>query len=510
MTDSRLHPRSVVTRTTSGEMQPILPGFHPDPTICRVGDDFFLATSSFEYFPGVPIFRSADLVSWRQIGNVFDRRSQFRRGEAGPSSGIYAPTLRHHDGRFWLIATNTSEFDDGQIIVQATDPAGPWSEPVFVREAIGIDPDLAWGDDGTCYLTWHDLDFVRGGAGILQAPLDPETGELLTVPYPIWQGTGMVAAEGPHLHHIGDWWYIVLAEGGTERGHAVTIARAPRPEGPYEACPHNPVLTRRSSGHLVQNTGHADLVDTPDGGWAAVYLGVRATGSTPKFHVLGRETFVAGIDWVDGWPQIDTAAFDVPVPDTSFHDDFTGDDLDTRWVVPGGEPADVAVLDAEGGLNLRPASGAVLPKLCCRVRDLRWSAFMEVEGTAGLCLRIDDRHWYGMESDGMTVRARAQIGDVQQVLGEVRAGGDNVTLRIEAVDPPVPGTPGASSGPDEIVLSVDTGGSRIELARLDGRYLSTEVAAGFTGRMLGIVPGTVPGRVHSFAYTARYSQGAQL
>src|SRR5690606_29267786 len=190
--------------------------------------------------------------------------------------------------------------------------AGPWSEPVFVREAIGIDPDLAWDDDGTCYLTWHDLDFVRGGKGIIQAPVDPMTGELLAPAYPVWQGSGMIAAEGPHLHRVGDWWYLMLAEGGTERGHSVTIARAPHPSGPYEACPHNPILTRRSTGHPVQNTGHADLVERSDGSWAAVYLGVRVQGSTPGFHVLGRETFLAGVEWIDGWPQFDVGHFDVP------------------------------------------------------------------------------------------------------------------------------------------------------------------------------------------------------
>ena len=127
----------------SGAVRPIIPGFHPDPTICRVGEDYYLATSSFEYFPGAPIFHSRDLVTWQQIGNILDRRSQFRLGNGGPSTGIYAGTLRHHDGRFWFITTNVSEFGEGHLLVHAEDPAGPWSEPVLIPEATGIDPDLA-------------------------------------------------------------------------------------------------------------------------------------------------------------------------------------------------------------------------------------------------------------------------------------------------------------------------------------------------------------------------------
>src|SRR6478735_5604408 len=198
---------------------PVIPGFHPDPTICRVGFDYFLATSSFEYFPGAPIFHSRDLVTWTQIGNILTRRSQFRAGTSGPSTGIYGSTLRHRDGHFWFVTTNVSDFESGQLIVHATDPAGPWSDPVFVPEAIGIDPDLCWDDDGACYLTWHVLDFTVGGQGIRQAPIDLATGELLEPAYPVWQGSGMPMAEGPHLYHIGDSWYMMLAEGGTERGH---------------------------------------------------------------------------------------------------------------------------------------------------------------------------------------------------------------------------------------------------------------------------------------------------
>ena len=275
--------------------RPVLPGFHPDPSICRVGDTYYLVTTSFEYAPGVPIFRSTDLRSWEQIGHVLDRPSQLDVSKAGPSGGIFAPTLRHHDGRFWMITTNWSD-DGGQLLVHAEDPAGPWSEPVRIPSAMGIDPDLAWDDDGTCLMSYAGFG-PDGGEGIVQSAIDPLTGEVLTERRWLWSGTGGKFPEGPHLYRIGEWWYLLIAEGGTERGHAVTIARSRSPQGPFESNPANPLLTHRGTDEPVQNTGHADLVERPDGGWAIVYHGVRARGSSPEWHVLGRETFADEVVW---------------------------------------------------------------------------------------------------------------------------------------------------------------------------------------------------------------------
>jgi beta-xylosidase len=302
----------------SGAETPVVPGFYPDPTVCRVGSDYYLAHSSFEYFPGAPLFHSRDLLTWTQVGNILDRRSQFRRDDVRPSTGIYGSTLRHHDELFWFVTTNVSDFASGQLLVHTADPAGHWSDPVLVPEAIGIDPDLCWDEHGQCYLTWNALDFSGGSQGIRQAPIDLATGRLTRPHYAVWQGSGQAAAEGPHLYRIGDLWYLLLAEGGTERGPCVTVARGSHPWGPFVGCPWNPVLTHRSTIHPVQNVGHADLVEAPAGGWAAVYLGVRPRGSTPGFHVLGRETFLAGVAWVDGWPVFDEGRFDVSAANTLF------------------------------------------------------------------------------------------------------------------------------------------------------------------------------------------------
>lgn len=461
---------------------PIVPGFYPDPTICRVGSDYYLANSSFEYFPGAPVFHSKDLVTWSQLGHILTRRTQFRLGDPRPSTGIYGSTLRHHDGRFWFATTNVSDFGSGQVIVHAEDPAGPWSEPVFVPDAIGFDPDLAWDDDGRCYLTWKAL---AGDEGVRQARLELSTGELTGPSYPVWPGSGLAAPEGPHLYRIGDYWYLLLAEGGTERGHCVTVARGRTPQGPFEPCPDNPVFTHRSTVHPVQNIGHADLVPTTDGHWAAVYLGVRPRGSTPSFHVLGRETFLAGVDWTDGWPVFDEDRYDVPAIRTAFADDFPADRLDQRWVVPGGEPSNVAVRHPAGGLELRGL-------LCARIRDLAWVATATFAGAGQFSLRLDDRHWYGLIFRDSVVRAVARIGDVEHELGSVAADGDTVALRIESAPPR------EHAGPDSVILFTD--GVR-ELGRLDGRYLSTEVAGGFTGRMLALGSADAPTHVLSVTYT---------
>ena len=176
----------------------------------------------------------------------------------------------------------------------------------------GSAPELSvLDDDGTCYVTYCSTD--PDLPGIAQARVDLAAGTLLGDPVRLWSGTGLAFPEAPHLYRREGLWYLMIAEGGTERGHAVSIARSDRPDGPFEPAPGNPLLSHRSTTHPVQNTGHADLVRTADGTWAVVYLGVRPRGVTPMFHVNGRETFLAGVDWVDGWPVVDELRYARPV-----------------------------------------------------------------------------------------------------------------------------------------------------------------------------------------------------
>ena len=470
---------------------PVLAGFHPDPSVCRVGEDYYLACSSFEYFPGVPIFHSRDLVHWRQIGNALDRPSQLRLSRAWSSGGIYAPTLRHHDGRFWLVTTNASS-EGGNLLVTATDPAGPWSEPVMLPGVPGIDPDLAWDEDGTCWCTV---------AGVSQVRLDPHTGKTIGEQYRIWSGTpGAKAPEAPHLYRIGEYWYLLIAEGGTERGHAVSVARGTAPAGPFEPCPANPILTHRGKEHPVQNTGHADLVQGPDGSWWMVFLGVRPGGGTPGWHVLGRETFLAPVEWVDGWPVVGEVAsdlFGVPWPLQAaaaepVRDDFDDSALRPQWISLRDRPAECCTTtDRPGWLTLR-ARGASLDEadvvfvgrrqqhLSCRADVLVDAS----EGRGGLAVRLDEHHHYEIEAGGGEVRVVARIGPLRTVVASrpVAAGPVGLGVQINEIRAQDP-----RGGPDTVsfVVADPEGGSTV-LATLDGRYLSTEVAGGFTGRVIGM------------------------
>ncbi|WP_207797241.1 glycoside hydrolase family 43 protein [Arthrobacter glacialis] len=474
--------QSIITeRMLSAAEHPVIRGFHPDPSICRVGDDYYLVNSSFEYSPGVPLWRSSDLVNWTQIGNILDRADQFSAGAAGSNGGIYAPTIRHHDGRFWMITTNVSG-EPGQLLVSATNPQGPWSAAVIIPGLNGIDPDLAWGDDGTCYVTFCSNDPET--SGIAQVRVDLEHGIALEAPRRLWQGTGLAYPEGPHLFRRGEWWYLLISEGGTERGHAITMARSRSPQGPFESAPNNPLFSRRSTTFPTQNTGHADFIECADGSWAMVYLGVRPRGGTPLFHVNGRETFVAKIEWDrSGWPTIVPDGFAVPAPH-GFTDDFTGPGLAPRWISPGAGFSDFLSFHPEGGVALRAAAAIneAPALLSVRAQDERWrfTAVLELPTAAGLRVRMDERHWYEIRVVDGVAQVQAQIGPVHNVVvDQQQLSGSSVELMVEAADP-------TSNGPDDLSFSVaDATGTR-ELGRLDGRYLSTEVAGGFTGRTIGV------------------------
>lgn len=479
---------------------PIIPGYYPDPSICRVGEDYFLVTSSFEYFPGVPIFTSRDLVSWRQLGNVLDRRSQLNVQSriGGASGGIYAPTIRHHDGRFWMCTTNIHDIMRGHLIVHSTDPAGPWSDPVYAEGLLGIDPDLAWDADGICWMTWSDV--MRGG--LSQARIDPLSGAVLSEPTEIWRGTGAAHAEGPHLIRRGAWWYLIAAEGGTHTGHMVTVARSRRIDGPFESNPANPILTHRSLPHAVQSTGHADLVELPDGTWAMVHLATRPRGSFPKWHVNGRETFLVGIDWVDDWPVVAEDRPVVELDGTAFVEEFDGPILHPRWVSPGVDPATFCTPGANGATltgGRSPAERDAARMLVVRARDAEWTAtLLAPRGDVALTVRIDDAHQASVQRVGRSVSARVVIGPLDQVVAEASDVPADCPLVIRSVA--YPPQPGQRQGPDRLVLGYERNGFQ-ELVEFDGRYLSTEVAGGFTGRMIGIEALGESALVRRFSYS---------
>ena len=314
---------------------PIIPGCYPDPSICRVGNDYYTVHSSFEFFPGVPIFHSKDLVNWRQIGHCLTRKSQLKLDKIRASGGIYAPTIRYHKGTFYMITTGVD--CGGNFYVTAKAPAGPWSEPVWLDRS-GIDPSLFFDDDGTVYYCRHE---GQGDGYIAQRTLNLKTGKLEGPLKKIWGGTGGIWAEGPHIYKINGKYYLMISEGGTSYDHMVTIARSDSVWGPFESNPKNPILTHRNRpDHPIQAIGHADLVETIDGWWL-VCLGIRPQGG--RFHHIGRETFLAPVSWgEDGWPTINdngTLELTLPAPKlprhpfkaTSARDDFDDDKLALQW-----------------------------------------------------------------------------------------------------------------------------------------------------------------------------------
>ncbi|MNO12483.1 Beta-xylosidase [compost metagenome] len=278
---------------------PVISGYYPDPSVVRVQDDYYLVNSSFEYFPGVPLFHSKDLIHWTPIGHVLTRRSQVDLRTSGSSDGIYAATLRYHAGRFYMITTDVRGI--GNFYVTAEQPGGPWSDPILLPYG-GIDPSLFFDDDGRTYVT------VQNGADleshIIQYEIDPLSGTVLSAPEVIWRGDGGPWVEGPHLYKIKGTYFLMTASGGTSIDHREIIARSSNPYGPFEDKPE-PILTHRGlKEHPVQCLGHADLIEDTNGQWWAVFLGMRPVNG--KYSPLGRETFLAPVNWTEaGWPMID-------------------------------------------------------------------------------------------------------------------------------------------------------------------------------------------------------------
>lgn len=331
---------------------PIIPGFYPDPSICRVGDDFYIACSSFELYPGIPIFHSKDLAHWEQIGYAMDQNNGFHVTKNSMVGGVMAPTLRYHNGTFYIINANFS--DRGNYIVTAKDPAGPWSDPVWLTDVPGIDASIFFDDDGKAYILGTG-DVWDNGAGVMErgiwmAPYDIEQFRLAGEPVTIFNSAmrGAASPEAPHLYHIGDYYYLIIAEGGTEHYHSVVAARSKELFGFYENNPANPVMTHRHMGYScpITNVGHADLVELQDGSWYAVMLASRLIDG--KYKNLGRETFICPVIWERGWPLFSPGTgkleweYEAPrgLAQTNQsqypeRDDFTEESLGLQWTCWG-------------------------------------------------------------------------------------------------------------------------------------------------------------------------------
>lgn len=489
---------------------PILKGTYPDPSICRVGEDYYLVTSSFCYFPGVPIFHSTDLIHWSQIGHCLTRKSQLNLDNIQSFHGIYAPTIRFHNGRFYMVTTLVA--GGGNFYVWTDDPTGVWSEPIWLEQE-GIDPSFLFDDDGRVYLNTSGAP-----AGIIQSEIDLKTGKMLVPPRLIWEGTGGRYPEGPHLYHIGAYYYLMISEGGTEYAHRLTLARSRSPWGPFEACPNNPIFTHM---HLpmepLQAVGHADLIQDVAGNWWIVCLAIRPSNFSFSTHHLGRETILVPAQWDandwlvinEGKPASLSMEIDV-LPqtrkiETKRRDDFNQLALDFSWNFIRTPHKDFWTLEAQPGWLRLVGNGHTLdegdsPSFIGRRQqefDCHIRALIDYEpqfpgDEAGLTIYQNEEHHYEIflarENDQRCVVVRQRIGVLVSSVIKQPISSGNVTLAVHATA-------------EEYAFAYELEGKSYPLTTARTRYLSSEVAKGFTGTFIGMyVYGETPAYWDWFEY----------
>ncbi|MFZ4846040.1 xylan 1,4-beta-xylosidase [Enterococcus sp. DIV1083b] len=462
---------------------PILPGFHPDPSICRVGEDFYLVTSTFEYFPGLPIYHSKNLADWQLIGHGLSRPEQLQLPTKNPNAfGLYAPTLRFIKDRFYLVCTNVgaNEGGEGNFLIWTDDIAGEWSDPIWL-DTPGIDPTIFADDDGqTYYLGTHKEIYLRT-IDLASGDLGPRQN--------IWTGSGAADPEGPHLYKKDGYYYLLISEGGTSYGHMLTMARSRSLTGPYEACPNNPVMTNRSTNLPLQAAGHADLVQDTKGNWWAVCLAVRPI-SYPLRHLLGRETCLLPVDWSNPWPvfgeeghlpetiQVDTMAAPKETQKKSSKPDYvTLFEWDPTLIEE--EPHGFLLHPNQTGLSDQGKLAAVFQRQTAF--DQQFQATFDcrqlTDGQAGLTVFLNATHHYEgyleKTASSQQLVFRRQIGSLWKVEKKLPYAADTVTLQL-------------SADKETYRFSfVDEQGQAQPLGRGETKYLTTEVGGVFTGIMVG-------------------------
>lgn len=495
---------------------PILAGFYPDPSVTRAGDKFYLVNSTFAYFPGIPVFESSDLVHWRLLGHVLDRPSQLRFDGLDISRGVFAPAIHYHDGVFYVL--NTLVDSGGNFISTAKNPAGPWSDPVWLPEIDGIDPSLFIDADGKAYVLNNGAPEEQprydGHRAIWMQELDLQRMKLVgprrvlvnggvdISKQPIW-------IEGPHLFKRGAWYYLMCAEGGTGPNHSEVILRSKSVWGPFAPYENNPILTQRdlakSRANPIINAGHADLVEAPDGTWWATFLGSRPYDGV-NYHT-GRETYLLPVTWKNDWPVIlepgKTIPYIVPAPkfgksdaealtgNFTWRDEFDHRELNWTWMQVRAPKRQWFDFTAQPGrLNIAPTSehldGNGNPAyLARRQQHLTFDASTSLRlpkepgVAAGIAAFQNGQHWYflGARSEGESVQVFLEkkrgtsVTEVAAVRLQQAADAD-IKLMITGQG-------------RNYSFYYDADGWQPLLKNDDGSILSTEVAGGFVGATLG-------------------------
>ncbi|WP_298825926.1 glycoside hydrolase family 43 protein [uncultured Planococcus sp.] len=360
---------------------PILPGFNPDPSICRIGEDYYISVSTFEWFPGVGIYHSKDLKNWRLVSRPLNRLSQLNMSGNSNSGGVWAPALSYSDGQFWLIFTDV-KVTEGQwkdchnYLVTCETIDGEWSEPSYLNSS-GFDPSLFHDESGKKYFVnmyWDHRVGHHPFYGIVLQEFDPAARKLIGDSKIIFKGTDIKLTEAPHLYKIGEYYYLLTAEGGTKYDHQATIARSRQIDGPYEVHPENPLITSWPYPRIpLQKAGHASMVQTHTDEWFLVHLTGRPLPQEDQalldprgFCPLGRETAIQRLEWKDDWPYVvggnqpsskieGPAIEEVQWPaDFPEKDDFDSVELNSHFQtlrIPLGEEI-VSLTDSPGHLRL--------------------------------------------------------------------------------------------------------------------------------------------------------------
>jgi alpha-N-arabinofuranosidase len=499
---------------------PILTGFYPDPSICQVGEDYYLINSTFAYFPGIPIFHSRDLVNWKQIGHVIDRPEQLPYDKLGVSRGIFAPAISYHDGTFYVVCTMIDA--GGNFVMTAKDPAGPWSDSTWLHFE-GIDPSLFFDDDGRAWMLNNGAPIGQplysGHRAIWIQEFDPGARRMIG-PRKLLINGGVdisqkpVWIEGPHLYKRDGWYYLCCAEGGTSVNHTQVIFRSRAVDGPYVPWEENPIITQRNlDGNVpfgVTSTGHADLVIGPDKNWWAVFLAVRPYDG--RHSPMGRETFLLPVDWPkDGWPRILEAGKRVPLVvkapagvalqpaspplngNFTWSDDFDAAELSPLWIMLRAPRETWWKLDPTGGkLTLEPRAETLAGDgnpsfLARRVQHARFTATTSLEVpaapgvSAGLAVFQGEHFHYFLaakrEADGVTLYLEKHQGGAGEVIASVQlpAATSTVQLRVEANDATC-----------AFSYAAEPDAWKTLLAGADAKMLTTDVAGGFVGAVVGM------------------------
>ncbi len=501
---------------------PILPGWYSDPSICTNGEDYFLVTSTFVFFPGVPIFHSKDLVNWRQIGHVLDRESQLDNfiGQ-GTSGGIFAPTIEYnpYNETYYMITTNVGA---GNFFVKTKDPFGSWSDPIYLREVGGIDPSFFFDDDGKAYILNNDEPFggstYDGHRAIRIREFDVENditigeekmivnGGVNIEEKPIW-------IEAPHLYKKDGRYLLMAAEGGTGPGHSEVVFSSDKPMGDYIPWSENPILTQRHLDDKRPNpitcVGHADLIENKNGDWFAVFLGCRPIKG--KFENLGRETFIIPVEWSeDGYPYMTRGNELVPmrIKNDDFkknsdyqagnfekHYQFNNEELDLDWVTLRRDAKELySLVENPGFLSLKcgehKSKGRNVPSIILRrLQHHKFESETKMffnpstdTDAAGMILYKDESHQYFL-----SVRKSNQGRRVS--LEKITRSSDNQIMSVKAID----------SLEDPIYLKITSDGETFNFyysmeqnqwnllaEEIDAYFLSTANAGGFTGTLIGM------------------------